>query len=153
MAYFVLGSDQVLSRLGSLTDTKQDLHANVNGFNLRGDEKYAALSLSTGTTVVLDLQSGKDIPLALPNPCGAIGFADPDLSTYQQCAVAGAPAEFHTLDLTTGADTFVTLPAPLVNLARVMPIDRRATKTCISTARAMVCSSARTTRRCGGSCR
>ena len=119
-AYFVLGSDHVLSRLGSLTDTKQDLHANVASFNLRGDEKYAALSLSTGTTVVLDLQSGRDIPLALPNPCGAIGFADPDLATYQQCSVAGAPAKYHTLDLTTGTDTFVTLPAPLVNQAQVM---------------------------------
>ena len=40
--YFVMGDDKVLSRLGSPTDTKQDLHANVNSFNLRGDEKYAA---------------------------------------------------------------------------------------------------------------
>jgi hypothetical protein len=115
--YFVMGSDQVLSRLGSPTGTKEDLHAHVNSFSLRYDEKYAALSLSTGTTVVLDLQSGKDIPLALPNPCGGLGFADPNLATYQQCAVAGAPAELHALDLTTGTDTFVTLPAPLVNLA------------------------------------
>ena len=117
-AYFVLGSDHVLSRLGSLTDTKQNLHSNVNSFNLRSDEKYAALSLSTGATVMLDLQSGKDMPLALPNPCGGIRFADRDLATYQRCAVAGAPAELHTLDLTTGTNTFVVLPAPLVNLAQ-----------------------------------
>jgi hypothetical protein len=80
MAYFVLGSDRVLSRLDKLTDTKQDLHPNVSRFLLRGDEKYAALSLSTAgtsTTVVFDVHSGKDIPLARPNPCCWLGFAGP----------------------------------------------------------------------------
>jgi hypothetical protein len=120
MAYFVLGSDRVLSRLDKLTDTKQDLHPNVISFYLRGDEQYAALSLATGTTVVLNIQSGQDIPLASPNPF-ALGFADQDRVTYSQSAIGAAPAEYHTLDLTTGADTFVVLPAPLVNLAAVMP--------------------------------
>lgn len=123
MAYFVLGSDQVLSRLDKLTDTKDDLHANVSGFTLGPNETYAALSLSTGTTTVLDLQSGNEISLALPpeHPClFAPGFASEDLFAYQQCAIAGAPAEYHTLDLTTGADTFVVLPAPLVNLVGVV---------------------------------
>jgi hypothetical protein len=120
MAYFVLGSDKVWSRLGKLTDTKQDLHANVNSFNLRGDEKYAALSLSTGKIVVLELESGREIPVASSNPF-ALGFADPDLVTYSQSAIGTAPAEYHTLDLTTGTDTFVALPPPLVNLAGVTP--------------------------------
>jgi hypothetical protein len=123
LAYFVLGSDQVLSRLDKLTDTKQDLHAKVSGFTLGPNEKYAALSLTTGTTMVLELQSGREIPLALPpeHPClYAPGFASADLFAYQQCAIAGAPAEYHFLDLTTGADTFVVLPAPLVNLAGVV---------------------------------
>ena len=124
VAYFVLGSDQVLSRIGNLTDTVQPLHANVNRFVLRSDEKYAALSLSDAgatTTVVLDVQAGKDIPLARPSPSWWLGFADPDLFTYVQSAIADAPAEYHTLDLTTGTDTFLVLPAPMVDLAAFMP--------------------------------
>jgi hypothetical protein len=126
MAYFVLGSDQVLSRLGNLTDTVQDLHANVSRFLLRGDEQYAALSLlnaGTSTTVVLDVQAGKDILLARPNPCCWLGFTDPSVNqfTYVQSASAGAPAEYHTLDLATGIDTTLVLPAPLVDLATILP--------------------------------
>jgi len=119
MAYFVLGTDQVLSRLGKLTDTKQDLHANVSRFLLRGDEKYAVLSLlkaGTSTTVVLDVQAGKDIPLARPNPCCWLGYADPNLFTYAQSASANAPAEYHILDLASGGDATLVLPAPLVDM-------------------------------------
>lgn len=117
-AYFVLGSDRVLSRLDKLTDTVQDLHPNVSRFLLRGDEKYATLSLSkagTSTTVVLELQSGREIPLARPNPCCWLGFANPDLFTYSQSASSGTPAEYHTLDLVSGIDTTLVLPAPLVD--------------------------------------
>jgi len=39
VAYFVLGTDRVLSRLDKLTDTKQDLHANVSRFQVSPDEK------------------------------------------------------------------------------------------------------------------
>jgi hypothetical protein len=123
VAYFVLGSDHVLSRLDKLTDTKQDLHPNVSRFLLQDDEKYAALSLSTaGTskTVVFELDSGKEIPLALPNPCCWGGFAG-DLFTYSQSASGDAPAESHTLDLVTGIDTTLVLPAPLVDLGPVVP--------------------------------
>ena len=121
VAYFVLGSERVLSRLGKLTDTKQDLHSNVSRFLLRDDEKYAALSLSTaGTskTVVFELSSGKEIPLALPNPCCWRGFAG-DLFTYSQNAIGNAPAEYHTLDLVSGTDTTLILPAPLVDYGPV----------------------------------
>ena len=130
MAYFVLGSDQVLSRLGKLTDTKQDLHANVSRFLLSNDEKYATLSLlnvgtstTTSTTVVLDVQAGKDLPLARPNPCCWLGFSPPErpnLFTYAQSASAAAPAEYHTLDLVSGVDTTLVLPAPLVDMVSSM---------------------------------
>jgi hypothetical protein len=122
-AYFVLGGDRVLSRLDKLTDPQQDLHPNVSRFLLRADEKYAALSLSTAgtsTTVVLDLESTKEIPLARPNPCCWIGFANPDLFTYSQSSSGDAPAEYHTLDLVSGVDTTLVLPALLVDLASVM---------------------------------
>jgi hypothetical protein len=119
MAYFVLGSDRTLSRLGKLTDAKQDLHPNVSQFQLRGDEKYAVLSLmnaGTSTTVVLDVQAGNDIHLARPNPCCWLGFADPDRFTYAERASADAPAEYHSLDLVSGIDTTLVLPAPLVDM-------------------------------------
>jgi len=123
MAYFVLGTDHVLSRLGKLTDTTQDLHPNVSRFQLRGDEKYAVLSLlkaGTSTTVVLDVQAGKDIPLARPNPCCWLGFADPNQFTYAQSASANAPAEYHILDLVSGGDATLVLPAPLVDMVPIM---------------------------------
>ncbi len=126
MAYFVLGTDQVLSRLGKLTDTKQDLHANVSRFLLSNDEKYATLSLlksGTSTTVVLDVQAGKDLPLARPNPCCWLGFSPqdhPNLFTYAQSASANAPAEYHILDLASGGDATLVLPAPLVDMVPIM---------------------------------
>ena len=123
VAYFVLGSDQVLSRLNKLTDTKQDLRAHVNSFSLGPNEKYTALSVSEGGTskiLVRELDSGREISPARPNPCGGLSFVGQDTVGYQQCAVGGAPAELHTLDLTTGTDTYVTLPAPLVNLAAIV---------------------------------
>jgi hypothetical protein len=122
MAYFVLGIDHTLSRQNKLTDSRQDLHANVSRFLLSNDEKYATLSLlnaGTSTTVVLDAQAGKDLPLARPNPCCWLGFFPPDrpsLFTYAQSASANSPAEYHTLDLVSGVDTTLVLPAPLVDL-------------------------------------
>ena len=123
MAYFVLGNDKILSRLGNLTDTKQDLHSYVSSFSLRHDEQYAALSLlnaGTSTIVVLDVQAGKDIPLARPNPCCLLGFKDPNLFTYAQRASGGAPAEYHTLDLVSGVDTTLVLPAALADVVALM---------------------------------
>ena len=128
MAYFVLGTARILSRLGALTDPVQNLYANVSRFTLRPDEKYAALTLlkagSSATVVVLDLQSGKDIPLARPNPPFLLGFTQPpdkpNLYTYSQSASGSAPAEYHTLDLVSGIDTTLVLPAPLVDLTTIM---------------------------------
>jgi hypothetical protein len=123
-AVYFVDNDRVLNRLGSPTDAIQALHANVNSFGLRGDERYAQLSLSDtdGTRIVVfDLQAGKDIPLARPNPCCPLGFSDPDLFKYSQSASPGAPAEYHTLDLTTGSDTALLLPDPLANLVGFMP--------------------------------
>jgi len=119
MAYFILGDDRVLSRLDQLTDTVQDLHAHVSRYLLRGDEKYAALALSDAgatSTVVLDLQAGKEIQLARPNPCCWIGFLS-DAFSYSQSAGPDAPAEYHTLDLASGTDTVLVLPAPLIDFA------------------------------------
>jgi hypothetical protein len=124
IAYFILGSARTLSRLGSLTDKPQDLHTNVSRFLLRDDEKFATLALSdkgTTSTVVLDLQSLKEIPLARPNPCCWLGFAG-NLFLYSQSAGPDSPAEYHTLDLATGTDTVQFLPEPLVDYQR--PIDR-----------------------------
>jgi len=119
MAYFVLGSDQTLSRQGKLTESKQDLHTNVSRYQLRGDEKYIALSLldtGTSSTVVRDVQAGKDIQPARPNPCCWLGFQDPNLFTYAQGASADAPAEYHVLDLASGGDAALVLPAALVDM-------------------------------------
>jgi hypothetical protein len=118
-----LGNDKILSRLGNLTDTKQDLHSYVSSFSLRHDEQYAALSLlnaGTSTIVVLDVQAGKDIPLARPNPCCLLGFKDPNLFTYAQRASGGAPAEYHTLDLVSGVDTTLVLPDALADVVAFM---------------------------------
>jgi len=123
-AVYFVGDDGYLSRLGSFPDTIQALHSNVNRFNFRNDEKYIALSYSdagASKAVVLDTQSGNDIPLGRPNPCCWLGFADPNLFTYSQSAIGGAPAEYHTLDLTTGLDTTMVLPTPLVDLTTFLP--------------------------------
>jgi len=122
-AVYFVGNDGILSRLRSVTDTIEALHPGVSNFNLRGDEKYAALTFSDATatkTVVFDLQANSDIPLARPNPCCWLGFAGSNLFTYSQSKIGDSPAEYHALDVTTGADAVLVLPDPLVDLVRFL---------------------------------
>jgi hypothetical protein len=121
-AVYFIDNDRGWNRLASPTDTIQALHANVNSFNVGGGERYAVLSLtdSAGTrTVGYDLQSGQDIRLARPNPSSGVLFVpgSDHVITYSRSALGGAPAEYHTMDLTTGIDTTMVLPAPLVDFA------------------------------------
>jgi len=119
-AYFLLDSQHVLTRLSRPSYALDSLRANVFSFSVSGDEHYVAITVNEDNkskTVIRNLVTGAEISPGRPNPSGWGGFQG-DTFTYSQNATASAPAEVHALNLTTGEDTFQTLPSPLVNAAQ-----------------------------------
>jgi hypothetical protein len=119
-AYFLLDDQHTLTRFRRPGYALESLRSNVVNFSVSGDEHYVALAVTDDNkskTVVRDLTTGIEIPLARPNPSGWGGFGGSTFY-YSQNATSSAPAELHALDLVTGQDTFQTLPSPLVNLAQ-----------------------------------
>lgn len=119
-AYFVLGSERLLSRLGNLDEAVEDLYVGVGRYWLRGDEEFAIMTANKAgkpVTFALDLTTGREIPFARPNPCCWIGWSQDNTKFYySQTASQNAPAEYHTVDLTTGVETCLSLPESLVDL-------------------------------------
>jgi len=119
-AYFLLGEQHVLTRFNRPSYSLDSLRGNVASYSVRWDERYVALSVTDDNkskTVIHDLTTGVEIPLARPNPSGWGGFQGSTF-TYAQNATSSGPAELHTLNLDTGEDKFETLPSPLVNAAQ-----------------------------------
>jgi hypothetical protein len=117
--YFLLDGQHTLTRFRRPSYALDSLRGNVASFSVSGDEHYVALSVTDDNkskTVVRDLTTGAEIPLARPNPSGWSGFRG-TIFYYSQNATSSVPAELHALDLVTGEDTFETLPSPLVNAA------------------------------------
>jgi hypothetical protein len=122
-AYFILGSERVLSRLGALNEPAEDVYVGVLRYMLRGDERFAIMVANkAGKTVTfaLDLTTGKETPFARPNPCCWLGW-DGDNFRYSQSAGVNTPAEYHEVDVTTGVETCLTLPSSLSDLADFKP--------------------------------
>jgi len=138
MAYFVLGSDQTLSRLGKLTDPSRTCTPMSAAFLLRNDEKYCR---------------------AFPGECGheydrgagCAGGQGHATGTSQSLLPArfkdfqpvylrarlpsgDAPAEYHTLDLVSGVKPACPCRPRWLTWCRSW-IDRTATNPCFSTAR------------------
>ena len=121
-SYFILDDRHTLERLLRPQTTLELLRENVSRFTVSGDERYAAVAVTDGgtsKTVILDLATGAEIPLARPNPSGWGGFGG-NTFYYSQNATSTVLAELHSLDLTTGKDDVVTLPSPLANLAGIL---------------------------------
>jgi len=117
--YFILDSHYTLTRLNRPSYALDSLRDNVSRFAVSGDEHYAAIAVSDDNkskTVILNLRTGAEIPLARPNPSGWSGFSG-DTFFYTLNAASPSPAELHSLDLVTGKDTFDVLPSLLANLA------------------------------------
>jgi hypothetical protein len=125
-AYFVLGNERLLSRLGKIDDAVEDVYVGVRRYSLRGDEKYAILLADKGdklATLALDLTTGQEVLFARPNPCCWLRW-DPDnqdVFNYSQSAGANAPAEYHKVDVKAGVETSLVLPESLVDLAGFLP--------------------------------
>ena len=122
--YFILDDAHTLTRFGRPSYALDSLRENVVRFAVSGDEHYIAIAVTDDNkskTVVRDLKTGAEIPLARPNPSGW-GVPDRGLFGaqkfyYSQNATSSAPAELHELDLVTGEDTFRVLPSLLANWA------------------------------------
>lgn len=115
--YCILGDKRTFSRLLRPGNQLQALRDNVSSFSVRGDERYVSLGVTDqnkAKTVIRDMLTGDETTLARPNASPLVGFSGNTFS-YWQGATSSAPAEYHTLDLDTGVDTFDTLPAPLTN--------------------------------------
>jgi hypothetical protein len=118
-----LGSERLLSRLGALNEPVEDLYVGVTRYSLRSDEKFAILAANSEgktATFALDLTTGKEIPFARPNPCCWLGWAG-EVFRYSQTAGGDSPAEYHTVDVSTGVDTCLSLPESLSDLANFIP--------------------------------
>ncbi len=119
-AYFVLGSERLLSRLGNVDDPVEDLYAGVARFSLSGDERYVILAADeAGKTITfaLDLDTGKKLFFERPNPCCWLGWASNTVFTYSETAGVSTPAEYHTVNVATGEETSLVLPEALSDLA------------------------------------
>ncbi len=117
--YLIIESERTLSRLVRPQNVLELLRSNVSRFMVSGDERYAALAVTEDNkpeTVIRELATGNEIHLLRPNPSAWNGFGNATFY-YSVNATSTDPAELHVLDLTTGADTFDTLPSPLVNFA------------------------------------
>ena len=121
-AYLLLDDQHTLTRFRRPVYALDSLRSNVASFSVSGDEHYVALSVTDDNkskTVVRDLTTGVEIPLARPNPSswGVLdrGLFGAQTFYYSQNATSSAPAELHALDLVSGEDTFRVLPSPLVN--------------------------------------
>lgn len=124
--YFIFEDKHTLTRLWRPQNTIELLRASVSRFSISGDEHYAALAVTDegmSKTVIRDLLTGAEIPLARPNPSSWDGFGDGTFA-YSQSATTTTLAEKHTLNLSTGDDSFYTLPSPLVDLAGVITRDK-----------------------------
>ena len=102
--YFIFESERTLTRLVRPQNVLQLLRPNVSRFIVSGDERYAAIATvedGKSKTVILELETGRTIELARPNPSGWNGFGGATFY-YSQNATATDPAELHTLDLATG---------------------------------------------------
>jgi hypothetical protein len=121
--YCILGGKRTFSRVLRPSNKVESLRDNVSSFQLRGDQRYVALGVSdnnTSKTIIRNLTTGAEVTLTRPNASPLIGFDGGDGFSYWQGATSSAPAERHTMHINTGADTFVTLPAPLTNQVSVM---------------------------------
>ncbi len=126
-AYFVLGGQHTLTRLARPSYALDSLRDNVLRFSVSGDQRYVAIAVNDDNkskTVVRNLETGAEIPLARPNPSGwgvpDRGLFGSQTFYYSQNATSSAPAELHTLDLVTGEDTFDVLPSLLANWAQTI---------------------------------
>lgn len=116
-AYFILDDTHMLTRFRRPDGALDSLRGNVTRFSVRWDERYAALVVNDDNksqTIIRDLKTGAEIPLAKPNPSGWGGFSG-DAFYYYMNATSSTQAEVHALDLNTGEDKFAVLPRPLAN--------------------------------------
>jgi len=72
-AYLLLDNQHVLTRLNRPNYALDSLRSNVFSFSVSGDEHYVAITVNEDNkskTVIRDLVTGAEIPLARPNPSG-----------------------------------------------------------------------------------
>jgi hypothetical protein len=121
-SYFILDEGHVLTRFRRPDNALDSLRGNVARFSISGDERYAALAVTDDNksqTVIRDLQTGEEIPLAKPNPSAWGGFSGNSFYYYMN-ATSSTQAEIHVLDLTTGDERLALLPKPLTNYGGYM---------------------------------
>lgn len=126
--YIKSSDDQFLRRLPTPDGQIEKVRDKVSRYLLRGDDVWMAVAdTSSGKTktLLVNLQTGVELPLARPNPCCWTGF-DGDRFRYVQAAINENPAESHVFDLTTGQDESILMPDNLVDVS--YPISRNTTE-------------------------
>ncbi len=123
--YLKSSDDSILKRLPTPDGQIENVREHVSRYLLRDDDVWMAVAdTSSGKTkaLLVNLQTGVELPLARANPCCWNGF-DGDRFRYIHASVDDNPAEYHVLDLTTGQDDSTLMPDNLVDVSSI--IDRR----------------------------
>jgi hypothetical protein len=126
--YIRSSDDQVLRRLLTPDGQIEKVRDNVSRYLLRDDDEWMAVAdTESGKTkaLLVNLETGVELPLARPNPCCWTRFDDSDHFLYVQAALDDNPAESHVFDLTTGEDDGTLMPDNLVDVSAAL--DRKAT--------------------------
>jgi hypothetical protein len=125
--YIKSSDDQVLRRLATPDGQIEKVRDKVSRYLLHGDDVWMAVAdTSSGRTktLLVNLQTGVELPSARPNPCCWTKFDDNDHFFYVQAAIDNHPAESHVLDLTTGQDDSTLMPDNLVDVSYSISRDR-----------------------------
>ncbi len=121
--YFISGDDQTMVRMVGLDSEPQVLRAGVTRFELHYLEKLAIVTLKEEMavrTVVLDLDTFKERPLPVENPCCWLGLRG-NVAMFAESASGGTPAKLHSFDIVSGAHDVVLMPEGLADVRSIIP--------------------------------
>jgi hypothetical protein len=120
--YFVTGDDHDLVRIVGWDGEPQPLRTQVSGFELQYQEKYAIVTVSEKTVrkLVLDLQTLKERPMPVENPCCWLGLRG-NTAVFAESATSQSPAKLHSYDIVTEKHEIVLMPEGLADVRSIMP--------------------------------
>jgi hypothetical protein len=122
--YYITGGDeQTMVRLVGWDSEPQSLRRKVTRFELQYQEKLAIVTLNEGSMsrqVILDLDTLKERPMPVDNPCCWLGLRG-NTAVFAESATARSPAKLHSYDIVTEKHDVIVMPEGLLDVRSIMP--------------------------------